>query len=145
MSWQKLLDGSPELAAYGTARFTDRVAYLATTRKDGTPQVHPVSPILRENRLFVFMYPTSPKAHDLQRGSSYMLHCAVESNDGGLGEFYVQGKAQQVHDAALWERVRPGHPEDFGVKYILFEFEVERAFSMVYLGDENVVNRWKQE
>lgn len=144
MSWQNLIDGNPELAQYGETRFQDRVAYLATVRPDGTPQVHPVSPILRNNRLFVFMYPTSPKAHDLQRGGTYALHCAVEDNSGGGGEFYVRGKAQQTHDAADWERVRPGHTDEFNTKYILFEFSVEQAFSMIYEGDNNVVNRWKQ-
>lgn len=144
MSWQNLVDGNAELAAYGSARFENRVAYLATVRTDGTPQVHPVSPILRQNRLFVFMYPTSPKAHDLQRGSSYALHCAVENNDGGAGEFYIRGKAQQVDDPTLWELVRPGHAEEFGVKYILFEFSVEQAFSMIYVGNDSVQNRWKK-
>src|SRR6185312_9493874 len=126
MSWQNLIDGSPELATYGAERFTNRVAYLATVRKDGTPQVHPVSPILRNNRLFVFMYPTSPKAHDLQRGGTYALHCAVEGNDGGAGEFYVRGEARQSHDPAEWALVRPGHAGDFETKYILFEFSVEQ-------------------
>ena len=145
MSWQHLNDGNPELAAYGAGRFENRVAYLATVGKDGAPRVHPVSPILRQNRLFVFMYPTSPKAHDLQRGGRYALHCSVEGSDGGAGEFYVRGTAQQVHDPALWELVRPGHAEEFGVKYILFEFSVEQAFSMVYVGDDSVQNRWKAQ
>jgi hypothetical protein len=144
MSWQDLIDGNPELAQYGASRFQDRVGYLATVRKDGSPQVHPVSPILRENRLFVFMYPTSPKAHDLQRSGLYALHCAVEDREGGAGEFYVRGKAQQNHNPADWELVRPGHPEDFNTKYILFEFSVEQAFSMVYVGDDSVQNRWKK-
>ena len=144
MSWQNLVDGNPELAAYGAARFENRVAYLATVRKDGTPQVHPVSPILRDNRLFVFMYPTSPKAHDLQRGSTYMLHCAVEDNSGGGGEFYVRGKAQQSHNPADWELARPGHADEFEVKYILFELSVDQAFSMIYVGEGDVKNRWKQ-
>jgi Pyridoxamine 5'-phosphate oxidase len=144
MSWQNLIDGNPELASYGAGRFENRVGYLATVRPDGTPQVHPVSPILRNNRLFVFTYPTSPKAHDLQRGGAYALHCAVEDNSGGAGEFYVRGKAQQISDPADWERVRPGHADEFNVKYILFEFSVEQAFSMIYIGDNTVVNRWKE-
>lgn len=144
MSWQNLVDGNPELAQYGAARFTNRVAYLATVRKDGSPQVHPVSPILRDNRLFVFMYPTSPKAHDLQRDGRYALHCAVEDNSGGAGEFYVRGKARQNFSADDWERVRPGRAAEFGTKYILFEFAVEQAFSMVYVGDDTAQNRWKQ-
>ncbi len=144
MSWQNLVDGNPALAQYGAARFDDRVGYLATVRKDGSPTVHPVSPILRENRLFVFMYPTSPKAHDLQRDGRYALHCAVEGRDGGAGEFYIRGRAQQNFNADDWELVRPGHAAEFGAKYILFEFSVEQAFSMIYVGDENVQNRWKQ-
>ncbi len=145
MSWQHLVDGNPELAAYGAARFTNRVAYLATVSADGAPKVHPVSPTLRENRLFIFMYPSSPKAHDLQRGSRYALHCAVEGNDGGAGEFYVRGTAEQVHDPALWELVRPGHAEEFNTRYILFEFAVDQAFSMIYVGDESLTNRWKRQ
>ena len=144
MSWQNLIDGNPELAAYGATRLTDRVAYLGTVRPDGAPTVHPVSPILRDNRLFVFMYPTSPKAHDLQRGSRYALHCAVEDNSGGGGEFYVRGTAQQSHTAVDWELARPGHADEFEVKYILFELAVEQAFSMLYVGEDTVVNRWKQ-
>jgi hypothetical protein len=144
MSWQDLVEGNPELAQYGASRFQDRVGYLATVRKDGSPQVHPVSPILRENRLFVFMYPTSPKAHDLQRNGLYALHCAVEDREGGAGEFYVRGKARQIDNPADWELVRPGHPEDFNTRYILFEFSVEQAFSMIYVGEESIQNRWKK-
>jgi hypothetical protein len=147
MSWQNLVDGSPELAAYGAGRFENRVAYLATVSKDGTPRVHPVSPILRENRLFVFMYPTSPKAHDLQRvgdnGGKFALHCAVEDREGGKGEFYIRGTAEQVNDPALWELVRPGHADEFNVRYILFELSVTQAFSMVYAGDDSIQSRWK--
>ncbi len=145
MSWQALIDGNPELAAYGEKRFTGRVAYLATTRPDGAPTVHPISPQLFENRLFVFMYPTSPKAHDLQRGSHFALHCAVEDNTGGAGEFYVRGKAQQIHDARIWSLIRPDHPEELDTRYILFEFTIDQAFSMTYgEGDETLQNRWKR-
>jgi hypothetical protein len=144
VSWQNLIDGNPELAAYGAARFEGRVGYLATGRVDGSPQVHPVSPHLRENRLFVFMYPTSPKAHDLQRDGRYALHCAVEDRSGGEGEFYVRGKAQQDMNVADWELVRPGHADEFNTKYILFEFSVEQAFSMTYTDNGTVQNRWKK-
>ncbi|MCC6802568.1 MAG: pyridoxamine 5'-phosphate oxidase [Anaerolineae bacterium] len=144
MSWQNLVDGNPELAAYGAARFDDHVAYLATTRPDGSPTVHPVSPILRENRLFVFMYPTSPKAHDLQRGSRYALHCAVEDRSGGAGEFYIRGSAQQNLNTDDWELVRPEHPDEFNTKYILFELAVEQAFSLIYDGNEILQSRWRQ-
>jgi hypothetical protein len=145
MSWQNLVDGNPELAKFGEARFEGRVGYLATVRNDGAPRVHPVSPLIRQGRLFVFMYPTSPKAHDLQRDGRYALHCGVEDNEGGGGEFHVRGTAQQIHEASAWEMVRPGHPEEFNTKYILFELSVEQAFSMIYTADGGTVqNRWKK-
>ncbi len=62
----------------------------------------------------------------------------------GAGEFYGRGRAQQNLNADDWELVRPGRAEEFGVKYILFEFTLEQAFSMIYLGDTMVQNRRKQ-
>ncbi|MGH2405330.1 MAG: pyridoxamine 5'-phosphate oxidase family protein, partial [bacterium] len=50
------------------------MAYLATLRGDGAPRVHPVTPIVGEGRLFLFMEPTSPKGHDLRRDGRYALH-----------------------------------------------------------------------
>jgi len=143
MSWQDLRDGNIALARFGEARFESQVAYLATVRKDGSPEVHPVTPILRENRLFVFMYPTSPKAKDLQRDGRYMLHCSVANQHGGEGEFYVRGKARLINDDAAWELVRPGHMDEYKTKYILFEFSVEEAFSMTYNDGETQQHRWK--
>lgn len=144
MSWQALVDGNPQLAAYGESRLSGRVAYLATVDRQGAPRVHPVSPELRNNRLFIFMYPTSPKAHDLQRGSRYALHGGVEDNSGGGGEFYVKGVARQNMNPDDWELVRPGTQHDFNTKYILFELNVQQAFSMQYVGDDNVTDRWRQ-
>ena len=143
MSWQALIDGNPQLAAYGKTRLRDRVAYLGTVDKDGAPRVHPVSPQLVNNRLFIFMYPTSPKAHDLQRGSRYSLHCMVEDNSGGGGEFYVRGVAHQNHNVEDWLLIHPNRQNEFGTKYILFELDIDRAFSMQYIDDDTVTDRWR--
>ena len=78
MSWGDLQARNPELAAFGAERFSSGVAYLATVRKDNSPRVHPVTPIIGEGRLFVFMEPTSPKGHDLRRDGRYAQR-AVES------------------------------------------------------------------
>jgi hypothetical protein len=144
MSWGEFEKAAPELAAFGAGRFGSGVAYLATVREDGGPRVHPVTPILGEGRLMLYMEPTSPKGKDLQRDGRYQLHCAVENSGGGEGEFYVTGRAWLVgqEERALWELA-----ERVGYKprphYVLFEFSVESAFSTVYEGSEVVRRRWK--
>lgn len=65
-SWKESEQQAPEFAEFGKARFQSGVAYLGTLRPDGSPRVHPVTPIIGE-QLFLFMEPTSPKGKDLQR------------------------------------------------------------------------------
>jgi hypothetical protein len=99
-SWAEFARQVPELAAFGEARFRSGVAYLGTVRADGSPRVHPVTPILGE-QLFLFMEPTSPKGKDVLRDARYTLHCAVEDSSGGEGEFYVRGRAMRIDDPAV--------------------------------------------
>lgn len=136
MRWWALEDGDPELAAFGTRRLTEpRVAYLATVGPDGAPRVHPVTPIVAPGRLFVFMEPTSPKGHDLERGSRYALHCAVEGDSGGLGEFRVRGVGERISDPHLRQVATEHAPYDPSEDYVLFELSVDDAFSTTYRDD----------
>ena len=43
------------------------IAYLATSRPDGSPRLHPFCPILAGGRLFAAIPGNSPKGHDLRR------------------------------------------------------------------------------
>jgi hypothetical protein len=130
-SWQDFALAEPELSAFGEARLKSAPAYLATVRADGMPRLSPVTPILGEGHLLLFMEPTSPKGHDLQRGSGYALHGWVASDDGGDGEFGLAGHAFLTDDPAMRELATTyGYqPQD---RYILFELTVERAFSTIY-------------
>lgn len=103
MRWADFAADAPELAAFGATRLNAAVAYIATVSAEGTPRVHPVTPILSDE-LYVFMEPNSPKGKDLQRGSAYSLHCGVANSSGGEGEFYVRGHGRLVTDPA--ERAR---------------------------------------
>ena len=120
------------------------MAFLATIRPYGGPRVHPVTPILGQGRLFVFMEPTSPKGKDLQRDGRYALHAAVENPGGGQGEFCVSGCARRVEEVETRSIAASASPYDPAERYILFELEVEEAFSTVY-GKEGPRRRhWKQ-
>jgi hypothetical protein len=145
MSWKRFEELNPQLAAFGKERVHRRVCYLATVRKDGSPRVHPVTPLITDGHLLVFMYPTSPKGHDLKRGGRYALHSSVADNEGAGGEFALSGLAMVVESATLRERAATvagyGAPD----KYILFEFEIETASSTIYQDDTPVREHWKLE
>jgi hypothetical protein len=44
VAWADLASSDPELAEAGAARPSRGFAFLATTRRDGSPRIHPVSP-----------------------------------------------------------------------------------------------------
>lgn len=145
MSWQEMETQAPELAAFGRERFQTDVAYLATVRKDGSPRVHPVTPILGEGRLFVFMEPSSPKGKDLQRGSGYAMHSLVGDSEGTEGEFVIRGKARLVEDSETRVLAARNAGYEPAPRYILFELSVEGASSTVYEEEGPKRARWKRE
>ncbi len=144
MSWGIREDQHPELAKFGLERLHGKVAYLATIRKDGSPRVHPFTPIIGDRHLFVFMEPTSPKGHDLQRDNRYALHCAVTDSSGVSGEFVLTGQARLITDPEL--RVLATKLSNYvpAERYILFEFEVESAASTIYPEDRPVRGFWRR-
>lgn len=144
MSWKLLEDQQPDLAAFGAERLNGCIAYLATVRKDGSPRVHPVTPIIGQGHLFVFMEPNSPKGHDLQRDGRYALHCSVTDSSGASGEFRVLGQAHLTNDAelrALAARLASYSPAG---RYVLFEFDLEGAASTIYPDGQPVRRSWKR-
>jgi hypothetical protein len=145
MSWKILEEQQPELAAFGAERLNGRVAYLATIRKDGSPRLHPMTPIIGQGHFFVFMEPTSPKGHDLQRDGRYAIHCAVSDNSGASGEFSISGHAQRVDDAELRALAVSLASYEVAERYILFEFDIESAASTIYPDGQSVRQFWKNK
>lgn len=141
-SWQEFAQQAPALAEFGYGRFQSGVAYLGTTRPDGSARVHPVTPIVGDH-LFLFMEPTSPKGKDLQRDPRYSLHCAVEDSGGGTGEFYVRGQATLVSDTAVREQAVRAASYSPADRYILFVLTVEFAFMNTYDESGSHPRRWQ--
>lgn len=143
-AWKEFEHLAPRLAAFGKSRFQSRVAYLGTVRPDGSPRVHPVTPIIGE-QLFLFMEPISPKGGDLRRDDRYTLHCSVEDSSGGGGEFYVRGRATLTMDPLVRDQavqISPYAPEE---RYILFVLSVEGAFMNRYTDGAPAPERWNSE
>ena len=148
VSWSQFSTAAPDLALFGSRRIKGRVAYIATIRSDGSPRLHPVSPFIGDGKMFVYMEPTSPKGHDLRRDARYVLHCGVEDNSGGQGEFLIRGRAVEVSDKKTreraFERAREiGYePEE---RYKVFELRIEEAVAKVYEGGNAQSSKWKED
>ena len=102
-SWQEFEKHAPRLASLGVKKLNRQIAYLAILKRDGSPTLHPITPFIGNEMLFMFTEPSSPKINALRRGGRYALHCAVRREQGQpLQEFLVSGIAKTVTDPESW-------------------------------------------
>ena len=143
VTWAAFAAAAPDLAAFGRARLAGRVAYLATARaSDGAPRVHPVTPIVSEGKLLLFMEPTSPKGRDIRMDPRYALHCGVEDDSGGEGEFFVSGTADPSTDRELRAEAVAAASYSPADRYLLFHLLVDRATLRRYVNGEPQSQTW---
>jgi hypothetical protein len=128
VSWSIFAGQAPVLAAVVRERLLDQgVAYLATTARDGAPRVHPVSPIITEHGLYVFMEPTSPKGHDLRRDGRFALHGPVDAPLPTVAQVFLAGRGVVVDDSAVREDVVRAAGYPVLDRFVLFELGVENV------------------
>ncbi len=95
-TWEEFEKAAPDLAAAGLRLFGRYcIAFLATARKDGSPRVNPVCPIIAGGHLSVVTWPTAPKRYDLRRDNRYMLHALPGDEDE---EFSIRGRSREAND-----------------------------------------------
>jgi hypothetical protein len=100
-TWPEFAALRPDLAEAGRAllyQFGVGLGFLATTRADGGPRVHPMCPILTEVGMFAFIVP-GPKQSDLRRDGRYALHSFPCPDDEDA--FSCLGSVHVVADAAV--------------------------------------------
>jgi hypothetical protein len=127
ISWGEFSKREPDLARFGAERLAAAPAYLATVRRSGAPRVHPVTPILAGDGLFLFMEPTSPKRRDLLERGFFALHSGVPDNAGTGGEFSASGLGLAEPDPQMWALVADAAGYDPPDRYVLFEFQLSEA------------------
>jgi nitroimidazol reductase NimA-like FMN-containing flavoprotein (pyridoxamine 5'-phosphate oxidase superfamily) len=144
-TWEQVVAAAPEVAARVRERLDGRVSYLATVRADGSPRVHPVTPIVASTELFVFMEPDSPKGRDLRRDGRYALHAGVENANGGGGECVVRGTARLVEAASERKAAVEASSYVPADRYVLFALSVDEAMLTTYgdAGPKRV--RWRRD
>ncbi len=141
--WSVLEREEYSLAAFGQDRLDGRVAYLATIRRDGRPRAHPVTPVIGEGRMFIFLEPSSPRTRELEDNSDYSLHCAMSDSSGSSGEFQVTGVAVQITDSQTRELAESCSSFRPSMRSMLFELLVSEALSTTYPTGQPKRRRWQ--
>src|SRR4051812_24760240 len=100
-TWGAFAAAEPAMAAFVADRLRAAPSYLATVRASGAPRVHPVTPVLSADGLYLFMEPTSPKGRDLRERGAYAMHNGVPDDAGTGGEAAVRGSGRPVDDPAV--------------------------------------------
>lgn len=130
MRWREFETQQPALAGIGARKLTDPGVVLAgTIRRDGSPRISPVEPLLWDGDLWLSMGLGSYKAADLRRDPRILVHSIVTSRNGQDGEYKVRGSAVgETHpatQASYAEQViaRLGWHPELG-KFHLFRLDI---------------------
>jgi len=133
ITWGAFAAERPDLAEAGQGllyQFGVGLAFLATTRADGAPRVHPMCPLVTEDGLYAFIVP-SPKRNDLDRDGRFAMHSFPA--DDNEDAFSLAGRAEPVKDPALTQALARQYIEERDMReppiaiptWELFEFSVE--------------------
>ena len=150
VAWKEFAAAAPELARVGRSllnQFSVGLAFLATVRKDGAPRLHPVCPVLSNDRLFVLITPTSPKRRDLMMDVRYALQTFPQPKPGS-DEFYVAGKALLVDDGVTRAAVLRDAKHMADESETLFELTIDRVMhtrweNVLKPGMHSVHQKWR--
>jgi hypothetical protein len=101
VKWSEFAVVSPRLAALGAQRMEEHgLILLGSLRRDGSPRISPVEPLLVDGELELGMLWQSKKALDLLRDARCQVHTIVTDRGGTEGEFKLWGRARDPDRAA---------------------------------------------
>jgi Pyridoxamine 5'-phosphate oxidase len=138
MHWSDFEHGQPQLAGLARQRLIEPgVLLVATIRRDGTPRLSPVEPMVMDGDLWLSMMWQSTKARDLMRDPRLLLHSVITNRDGTEGELKLRCTARAEDDRAVQRRyadtvaVTLGWDPDPG-RFHLFAIDVEHVTFIRY-------------
>lgn len=135
----------------GTPSFS--IAFLATTRTDGSPRLHPFCPVLAGGRLLAAIPRSSPKGNDLSREPRCAIHALPGPDDDELS---VTARAREAGSdpglraaaLAVVTRAGVGGMTETVSNDPIFEFDILRVDAARWLdigqpGTRPVRQRWR--
>jgi hypothetical protein len=73
------------------------LAIIATVRSDVAPRLHPVCPVISNERLYLFILSGSPKLGDLERSGRFAMQAFPQAKPDS-DEVYITGKSNRIYD-----------------------------------------------
>ena len=148
-SWNDLTAVAPDLAALARARIEAHgLALLATVRRDGSPRLSGIEPLIAHGELWFGMMPDSRKGADLTRDPRFALHNATVDKQVTEGDVKIDGRVVDVSDdtdavaaflAAFTEHA--GSPPPPGPMQ-LFRADLTRVSAIRPAGDHLAIDWW---
>lgn len=149
MNWNEFARSSPEIAKAGEDRLEKwGLCLVGTVRKDGTPRISPVEPLVVDGELMLGMMWQSTKAKDLLRDPRVLVHSIITDRKGNEGEFKLRGT---VADVVRDEKKRKRYCEELfkkidwapeGEQWHLFQVDIEHVALIAFDDEEKSVRTW---
>ncbi len=96
-TWTEFADAAPETAAVFLRRLEKTgMALMATLRRDGSPRLSPLEPLVTAGRIWLGSMPGSTKSADLRRDGRLCLHSATEDKEVADGDAKLWGTAVEI-------------------------------------------------
>jgi hypothetical protein len=112
-------------------------------RKDGSPRISNIEPVIAGGELYLGMMWQSRKAVDLLRDSRLVLRNAVCTNTGDEVELIIHGRAVGLGDDESREKYLRGSDAAWGeARFHLFRVAIESAALIRYGGGQQHVRVW---
>jgi hypothetical protein len=138
-SWSKWRESAEPMATFGRDllwRTGAGEGLLTTVAGAGLPRTHPVNVAIVDDRLMMFVQPTSSKARDLSSDGRYALHSHFDPQSPH--ELLLRGRAIAVSDERVRARAIDIWPFEAGDDYLLFELDIEH----VLVGERQSPDDW---
>lgn len=146
--WEEMVAAQPRLGQIAREQLLEPgVVLLGTARRDGTPRVSGVEPLVLEGELWLCMM-ASPKVADLRRDPRLLVRSVITKPEGEI-EILLRGVARESVDPDLHARFAEGVATSLGWrpvvgKFALFAVDIEDVTYLrfeVENGDQHVA-RW---
>ncbi len=139
MNWNEFAQAAPDLAKEGEERFERwGLILLGSVRRDGTPRISPVEPLIVGGELMLGMMWQSKKALDLLREPRCLVHSIITKKDGTARDI-ADLDVRETYSKALFEKIG-FRPE--GTEWHLFAIDIEHAALVAFEGEQKTVQTW---